>query len=925
MIKRHMISLSIALFAAVAALTPAGLEAQPSHRVSTSISLDERGVPVATTAGTGTPAYHPSRALVHLRNGALKDFLPGSGAARTFPGDPNLFLVENPPGLSVAEAVRHYRENPSVLYAEPDFLVETSGTPNDPLWNQQWDMAQISCPATWDSQTDSADVIVGVLDTGIDFTHPDLQSNLWTNPSDGSHGFTCMNGSCMAGGSDDFGHGTHVAGTIGAAANNGIGIAGINWKVQLLSLKFLGSNGSGYVSDAVLCFQEVTALKQQGFNIRLTSNSWGGGGFTQSLKDAMAQAEASGVVHVCAAGNSGQNADALPMYPAAYDNRGIISVLASDQNDAGAYFTNYGLMSVDIAAPGVSTLSTVPTGTCALCDPTGYNFLSGTSMATPHVSGVLAALLHKNPALTANEARDIVLDPGSYDPLSDPKAQSTSTGGRLNFAKAIANPLLFAPRLNNFPVLGMAPDVFTSAGSQVDLTATVSDADNDPLRVAWIKTSPSVRSLWLFGHMLDTLFTNPTGSTVSFVAPSLARTATVPYDVSAADGRGGGAHGRNYVTVSPISSPGLPPSGTLTVSPTSAPAGSTISVSFPATDPEAGQAMWDLWVGYSNGAAGTCCFTATSTTVTVSTPGVYRFTTQAIDSTLNLSARQSAVVRIGGATGEPPIANATLDKQSGPVPLTVNIDMSASFDPDGTIQYYFFDCGSGAIGYSRPTGSCTFNTPGAYWIMLQVQDNSGNVDVISAYAVATPTTPPTVSITSPTPGATVSGNVSVTASASGGSGIGRVAFYRDAAVLLGTATASPYAITWDSSTASAGAHTLYAVATDNAGNTGTSPLVDITVSIPVPPQVSVTSPTNGTTVPRKSKVALKASATPADNPVSRVDFVVGSSVVCSASTSPYSCNWQVPAKANTSYQIHANAYDTTGQVGVSSNVTITAK
>jgi len=178
MIKRHMISLSIALFAAVAALTPAGLEAQPSHRVSTSISLDERGVPVATTAGTGTPAYHPSRALVHLRNGALKDFLPGSGAARTFPGDPNLFLVENPPGLSVAEAVRHYRENPSVLYAEPDFLVETSGTPNDPLWNQQWDMAQISCPATWDSQTDSADVVVGVLDTGIDFTHPDLQGNL---------------------------------------------------------------------------------------------------------------------------------------------------------------------------------------------------------------------------------------------------------------------------------------------------------------------------------------------------------------------------------------------------------------------------------------------------------------------------------------------------------------------------------------------------------------------------------------------------------------------------------------------------------------------------------------------------------------------------------------------------------------------------
>ncbi len=271
--ERHVVSRFLALCAAVAALTPGALEAQASHRVSTSISIDERGVPVATTVGTGAPAYHPLRTLVHLRNGAAKEFLPGSGAARAFPGDPNLFLVENPPGLSVAEAVRHYHANPSVLYAEPDFLVEAVATPTDPLWNQQWDMIKISCPPGWDSQTDSGDVIAAVIDTGIDFTHPDLQGNLWTNPSDGSHGFTCMSGTCAAGGSDDFGHGTHVAGTIGAGANNGIGIAGINWRVQLLSLKFLDSNGSGYISDGVFCFQEVTALKQQGFNIRLTSNS----------------------------------------------------------------------------------------------------------------------------------------------------------------------------------------------------------------------------------------------------------------------------------------------------------------------------------------------------------------------------------------------------------------------------------------------------------------------------------------------------------------------------------------------------------------------------------------------------------------------------------------------------------------------------
>src|SRR5262249_13355723 len=151
------------------------------------------------------------------------------------------------------------------------------------------------------------------------------------------------------------------------------------------------------------------------------------------------------VGNIWSAGNSGQNADATPMYPAAYDNRGIISVLATDSNDVGAGFTNFGLFSVDIAAPGVSTLSTVPTGTCRLCDPSGYMLLSGTSMATPHVSGVLAALFHKNPVLQTNEARDVVLDPGRYDGLSDPRAQSTSNGGRLNFFKAPTKPLLLAP------------------------------------------------------------------------------------------------------------------------------------------------------------------------------------------------------------------------------------------------------------------------------------------------------------------------------------------------------------------------------------------------------------------------------------------------------------------------------------------------
>src|SRR5437762_2027131 len=161
--------------------------------------------------------------------------------------------------------------------------------------------------ASMDTHTDVTDVYVVVTDTGIDFTNPDLQGNL-----DSADSRTCMNNSCSPGGADDFGHGTHCAGTIGAVANNGVGIAGLNWQVKLISCKFLGSNGSGYTSDAVLCFQNVKALKQGGLNIRLTSNSWGGGGFIQELKNAMSDVEALGVVNVCAAGNSGRNAAASP-------------------------------------------------------------------------------------------------------------------------------------------------------------------------------------------------------------------------------------------------------------------------------------------------------------------------------------------------------------------------------------------------------------------------------------------------------------------------------------------------------------------------------------------------------------------------------------------------------------------------------------
>jgi hypothetical protein len=435
--------------------------------------------------------------------------------------------------------------------------------------------------------------------------------------------------------------------------------------------------------------------------------------------------------------------------------------------------------------------------------------------------------------------------------------------------------------------------------------------------------------------MLNSLFPTPSGNSVSFSAPSLARTALVSYDASTADGRGGSAHGRDYVTVSPTQTPGGPPSGTLTVSPTDAPAGSTISVTFPATDPDGGPVGWDFWIGQNGGASGSCCYSGTTASVRLDNAGVYRFSTQAIDRELYQSIRSSAVVRIGGAPGEPPVVNAAFDKVGGQIPLTVNIDLSGSSDQDGSVTSYYFNCGGGVFspGAQSSKGKCTFNAPGSYWMLLQVQDNTGNVDIMSAYAVATPVPPgpdtqaPTVGITSPTLSQHVAGNVAITANATDNVGVTRVDFYLDSTggTSIGSATTSPYAIMWDSS-ASTGSHSLIATAKDAAGNTGTSAPVAIVVDPIAFPTISITSPTNGSIVTHKSTVQIDATVSAGTYPIDHVDFIVGSKVTCSGvTTSPYSCNWAVPPAANKTYTIKANAADTKGHVTTSTTVTVTAK
>ena len=313
-----------------------------------------------------------------------------------------------------------------VSFVEPDFVVAPSRLPNDPAFDRLWGLAPvreadaasssgIGAPAAWDVTTGSRDVVVAVIDTGVDIRHPDLAANIWRNPGeipgdgvdndangfvDDVHGWNFVHDTANP--RDDNGHGTHVAGTIGAVGDNGIGGTGVAWQVSIMPLKFLDRRGSGATSGAVAAINYATRMRRDfGINVVATNNSWGGSGPSASLRVAIAAGGAAGILFVAAAGNDGEDNDRMPTYPASDRDDSVIAVAAIDRIDRPATFSNTGATSVDLAAPGVRIRSTAPDGRSAT--------FSGTSMAVPHVTGTIALVAAANPTATAAQRRAAIL------------------------------------------------------------------------------------------------------------------------------------------------------------------------------------------------------------------------------------------------------------------------------------------------------------------------------------------------------------------------------------------------------------------------------------------------------------------------------------------------------------------------------------
>lgn len=454
----------------------------------------------------------PGQVLVRFKtnddrlNNAAKALVNGR-LIRTLKGVDRLEHLEV--GLSVERAVEMLNALPFVEYAEPDYVQRTTAVPNDQFVSLQWGVnntgqdirgvfgtndVDIDGYEAWDTRTSAASMIVAIIDSGTQWDHPDLDDNIWVNAGEiANNGVDDDNNGYVddVRGWDFFsndnnptdlqdGHGTHTAGTVGAEGNNGIGVAGVAWDVQLMPLRFLGTNG-GSTSDAILAINYAVANGSQ-----LSNNSWGGGPFSNSLFNAISSAAANDHLFVAAAGNDLEDTDVFPHYPSSYTLGNIISVAAIDNQGALSIFpsvsspgSNYGATSVDLGAPGSDIASTYPTDT--------YVWNSGTSMAAPHVAGAAAIVWAENPGWTYAQVRDQIFNTVDANAAMN---GITVLGGVLNLDAALAGggggPVNTAPTASiNSPSNGAS---FTE-GDSVSFSGSASDNEDGNINASLVWTS----------------------------------------------------------------------------------------------------------------------------------------------------------------------------------------------------------------------------------------------------------------------------------------------------------------------------------------------------------------------------------------------------------------------------------------------------
>jgi subtilisin family serine protease len=728
-----------------------------------------------------------------------------------------------------------------VEYVEPNFVVRAISLPNDPLFPQLWGLfntgqtvngnpgvagADINVTPAWDVTTGSRANVVGVIDTGVDYTHPDLANNIWSAPAQftvriagrnitcaaGTHGFhvnTMVNPSVLTCDPlDDHYHGTHVSGTVGAVGNNALGVVGVNQVASIMGLKFLDSSGSGSNADAISAIDfaiQAKAAFGASANVRVLSNSWGGGPFSQALLDEINKANSStnNMLFVAAAGNNGTNNDTAPLYPASFNAPNIVAVAATDSTDSLAGFSNYGKNSVHLGAPGVSILSTYPGG--------NYVFLDGTSMATPHVSGAAALLLSLCNLTTAALKTSLLNNVQPIPAL----ATNTISGGRLN----VYNALLSCSGDTPPTVTLMVP----TEGARYVAPATI----------ALSATANSNTAIKRVEFYQGTTLVATSASTANPYTASWANVPAGSYTLTA----------RAY--------------DTLGISTVSAPVHVMVTLPSPWQAQDIGS------VGVAGNATSTSAgaFTVSGSGADIwGTADAFQFVYQP------LTGDGQIVARVATVPNTDPWAKAGVMIRED---LTAGARHAAVLvTPSNGVAFERRVASNGASTYTAATGAAPewvklvrtgtrmtayASADGVTWVLVGsdtvsmtattvcvglavTSHNNATLGTATFDSVTTgPPDVPTVTLTAPADGASYGApaTIALSATASARAGIARVEFYQGTTLIATSAsTGNPYTASW--ANAAAGSYTLTAKAYDTVGQSTVSLPVHVMVTLPSP-------------------------------------------------------------------------------------------
>ncbi len=521
--------------------------------------------PPSSPANHPLPPHRPGEILIKFRHQAspsqrqaIRTDLGAGTRRQLLRGIEHLRLGR---GVSIEEALERYRRHPHVLYVEPNYLIQVAVLPDDVEFDRQWGLhnrgqtegtpgADIGAQEGWNISTGRRDVLLAVVDTGIDYTHPDLADNIWHNPGeipgngldDDGNGFVddVRGWDFVANDADPMdenGHGTHVSGIAGAAGDNGVGVAGVAWKVSLVPLRALDANGFGDVADSIEAFAYAISI-----GVRIVNNSWVAP-HSQALEDAVQATEDADVLMVAAAGNFGFDLEVDPVYPASFPNDNIVVVTTSNDDDRRPFFASIGSASVDLAAPGVNIFSTVLGGS--------YGFNSGTSMSTPHVSGAAALLMSVAPNLPASSARRILVQ--TAEP-AEAFSGLTVSSGTVHIGNALSSLDTMAPGA----VDDLSVEESFSNSLAMSWTATGDDGEQGAalaydLRIA---TTPLDEATFLTGTRIHGVPPpGQAGSRESFEIPDLLHGTSYHVALRAEDDWGNAGPVSNVVTATTLPAP----------------------------------------------------------------------------------------------------------------------------------------------------------------------------------------------------------------------------------------------------------------------------------------------------------------------------------------------------------------------------------